>query len=94
MLDLIEHYLRGCAGSDMPTAGAIGIASPIRGDRVEMTNSDWSFSIKAIGAALGIERLLVINDFTALALALPVLEEDELRRDRRRRYRPPMQPGD
>jgi glucokinase len=78
VLELIEHYLRECAEASTPSKGAIGIASPIRGDRVEMTNLDWSFSTKSLGAALGIPQLLVINDFTALALALPVLGDDEL----------------
>ena len=58
---------------------AIGIATPVTGDWVSMTNHPWSFSIKELEAALGLERLVVINDFTALALALPQLHENELR---------------
>jgi len=44
-----------------------------------MTNSHWAFSISAMRQALGFERLVVINDFTALALALPDLQVSELR---------------
>ena len=50
---------------------AIGIANPITGDQVQMTNHHWSFSIAALQRDLTFERLVVINDFTALALALP-----------------------
>jgi glucokinase len=57
----------------------VGIANPVTGDRVQMTNHHWSFSIEALRQALGFERLRVINDFTALALALPQLPADELR---------------
>ena len=57
----------------MPRQGAIAIASPITGDRVAMTNHPWIFSILALKDRFGFERLEVINDFTALALALPRL---------------------
>lgn len=61
----------------MPRRGAIAIASPIAGDQVAMTNHPWRFSIRALGERFGFERLEVINDFTALALALPHLKPEE-----------------
>ena len=61
-----------------PAACAIAIATPVTGDRVSMTNRDWSFSIESLRLRLGVERLLVLNDFTALALALPALSREEL----------------
>lgn len=57
---------------------AIGIANPITGDEVSMTNHDWTFSIEGLRAALGLERLALINDFTVLAMSLPGLRPDEL----------------
>jgi glucokinase len=66
-------------GRAAPPWCAIGIANPITGDRVQMTNSHWSFSIEALRRELGFERFVVINDFTALALALPDLQPAELR---------------
>lgn len=68
----IAHYLteRGKSG---PAACAIGIANPVTGDHVQMTNHSWSFSIEAVRRAFGFRRFLVVNDFTALALALPML---------------------
>jgi glucokinase len=77
----IGHATLGAALSDYlqqigrgaPPWCAIGIANPITGDNVQMTNSHWSFSISALKRELGFERLVVINDFTALALALPDL---------------------
>jgi len=77
--DAIAHYLRQ-TGRQAPPACAIGIANPVTGDRVTMTNRDWSFSVEALRAALGFERLLVMNDFKALALALPALTPEELHR--------------
>jgi glucokinase len=40
-----------------------------------MTNHHWRFSIEAMRAARGLDTLLVVNDFAALAMALPHLDE-------------------
>lgn len=58
---------------------AIGIATAVTSDWVSMTNHPWAFSIQELKSALALERLVVINDFTALALALPHLRESDLR---------------
>ena len=62
----------------LPPVAAFGIATPLAGDAVRMTNHAWAFSIEALRLALGFERLVFINDFTALALALPQLKGTEL----------------
>jgi glucokinase len=63
-----------------PDRAAIAVASPVLGDRVSMTNRNWSFSISELRAALGLAALRVVNDFTAQALALPLLDDGETRR--------------
>ena len=73
----IAHYLIA-QHKPSPQWCAIGIANPVLGDQVQMTNHHWSFSIAALGAHLGVEQLRVINDFTALALALPALGSADL----------------
>ena len=65
----LRHYLAGLP-REAPRVGAIAIANPVAGDQVRMTNHHWSFSIEALRQALGWVRLEVLNDFTALALAL------------------------
>jgi len=42
------------------------------------TNGPWGFSIEQTRRALGLDRLQVVNDFTALALAVPTLRPDEV----------------
>jgi glucokinase len=79
LLDAIREYLRR-HGKSGPRWCAIGIANPIVGDQVQMTNHHWAFSISAMQRELGLERFLVINDFTALALSLTVLQPAELRK--------------
>ena len=76
--DAVAHYLTGL-GRAAPPWCAIGIATPVTGDQVVMTNSHWSFSISELQRRFGFERLVVINDFTALALALQDLPANELR---------------
>jgi glucokinase len=78
LIDAIRAYLaRG--GKPAPRWAAIGIANPVVGDHIQMTNHHWSFSIAALKRDLGLDRLLVLNDFTALALALPVLDASQVR---------------
>jgi glucokinase len=76
---VIEHYLRE-QGLPRPARVAFGIATPIAGDSVTMTNHHWTFSIAGLQAALGVERCLVLNDFAAIAAALPALTPADSRR--------------
>lgn len=62
-----------------PAAAAIAVAAAITGDRVAMTNRGWTFSIESLRRSLAVDRLLVLNDFAALALSLPTLARSELR---------------
>ena len=73
----VRHYL-ALHHHPAPRACAFGIATTVAGDRVQMTNHPWQFSIAALQAEMGLERLVVINDFTALALGLPSLGAHEL----------------
>lgn len=66
-------------GRPRPRWAGIGIATAITGDEVRLTNSSWQFSIAAFQKALALDRCLVINDFTALAMSLPALKPSDLR---------------
>lgn len=76
--DAIHAYLAR-HGKSQPRWCCIGIANPVVGDFVKMTNHDWAFSISSVQAELRLDRFLVINDFTALALSLPAMEPSDLR---------------
>lgn len=73
LAEAIETYLAK-EGSARPRLGALAVAAPITGDAVSMTNHPWSFSIAALRVRLSLERLTVLNDFNANALAIPHLE--------------------
>jgi glucokinase len=78
LADAMTAYLKQL-GRGTPAWCAFGIANPITGDQIQMTNCHWQFSISAMREQLGFDRLVVINDFTALALALHDLAPGELR---------------
>ncbi|HTD06912.1 glucokinase [Undibacterium sp.] len=65
------------AGAMLVKRAGIAIANPVDGDRVQMTNHHWSFSIQAMQQQLRLEQLLVVNDFKALAMALPFLAPEQ-----------------
>ncbi len=67
------------AGAKAVRLAGFAIANPIDGDAVKMTNADWSFSIEAIRQQFGFEKLLMLNDFTALAMAVPRLAPHHIR---------------
>jgi len=66
-------------GEPRPRRAAVAVATPVTGDRIQFTNSPWSFSTETTRRQLGLEQLLILNDFTALALALPLLAPGERR---------------
>jgi glucokinase len=59
-----------------PAACAIAVAAPVHGDEVQMCNRDWQFSRGEIVDRLGVDRVEIINDFHAIAYALPHFDDD------------------
>ena len=74
----VSAYLAGLAPTGVAHA-AVAIANPVEGDEVRMTNYHWRFSIEQMRQRLGLETLVVVNDFTALAMALPRLTPSQRR---------------
>jgi len=69
------------ASYEAPRRAAFAVATAVEGDRIAFTNSAWSFSRDDLRVQLGLELLLVLNDFEALALSLPRLQAGQLRAD-------------
>ncbi|WP_310383422.1 glucokinase, partial [Roseateles sp.] len=79
----VQAYLQGLrpllSGDLTPRRAAFAVATAVVGDRVELTNGHWSFSRAEAQRSLGLDSLLVLNDFEALALSLPKLQASQLR---------------
>ena len=65
---------------ERPRFAAIGVAAPVVGGEITFTNSPWRFAKSELRTALGLDGLLILNDFEALALSLPHLKSEELHR--------------
>ena len=68
----IESYLAGVG--QRPGHAAIAVASPVNADEIRLTNRAWSFSQRELQASLGLDALYILNDFGAIAWAIPTLE--------------------
>jgi glucokinase len=77
IVPLLRFYLREYAELRLHHA-ALALANPVSGDYVRMTNRPWEFSTDAVRRELGLTTLLIVNDFTALAMAIPGLKDADL----------------
>jgi glucokinase len=79
----IQTYLSSipaiAAGAAEVREAAVAVAANIEGDRVKMTNHDWVFSTDAVRRELGLRSLLLINDFSAMAMSIPYLRHGDKR---------------
>jgi glucokinase len=69
-------YLKGLP--EPPSYAAIAVAAPVVGEEIRLTNSPWSFARQELCRIAGLQGVLVLNDFQALALSLPHLHSVEL----------------
>ncbi|EAR08676.1 glucokinase [Reinekea blandensis] len=77
--DAIEAYLAGPAADyPRPEHSVMAIACPTDQDQITMTNHTWSFKVSELKATLGFKTLTFINDYNALANAIPQLDDDGL----------------
>jgi len=78
IVDAARAYLDSHPPSAPPANGAFAVAGPVTGDRVKMTNHPWSFSVSEVKTALGLKHLAMVNDFIAVAAAIPHLKAADL----------------
>lgn len=76
LVPAVNAYLDQISGLK-PTRACIAVACPVWADNVCLTNNHWSFSVLDVRRTLGLEHLLVVNDFKALAAGVPYLDVDE-----------------
>jgi glucokinase len=66
-----EHYLERVGAR--PRRAAIALACPVGTDEIRLTNRAWSFSRRELQRRLALDRLELLNDFGAVAWAVPAL---------------------
>ena len=83
--DVLARFLAssaaGAPGSATlpPKRAALAIAAPLAGEEIAMTNIGWRFRRGDIRRITGVQELRLLNDFEALAHALPRLGAQDVR---------------
>ncbi|RVU85734.1 glucokinase [Leucothrix sargassi] len=77
LIDCIEYYLTLIPETKV-TQLSIAVATPITGDKVMLTNRNWGFSVSEVAEHFDFDQVKVVNDFTGLALSLPLLKANDL----------------
>lgn len=72
-----RYYLSQIQDRAPIARAAIAVACPATGEEIRLTNRSWSFRRSELQAELGLDDLLIINDFGAAARAIPALRDDE-----------------
>ncbi len=75
---ILSDMLASLPAAARPTHAVLAVAAPIDGDTVHMVNIDWTFSAIELARQLGLRQVFLLNDFAALAHALPDLGPADL----------------
>ncbi len=59
-------------------SACIAIATMLSGDYVKMTNNSWEFSISKMKENLNLNKLLFINDFTAMSMSVTTIKTEDM----------------
>lgn len=74
--ELLHRFLDG---KQVQLKGAcLGVAGPVQGNRVKLTNLPWEIVGSEIEAEFGIDQVSIINDLVAIAHSIPFLSDDDL----------------
>ena len=77
LVPLLSETLAQLGGA-RPRFAVVAVAGPTEGEEIRLTNRPWKFTRAGLKQILALDELIVVNDFFAVAHALPALEKDEL----------------
>jgi len=73
---IVQRFLSDC-GVSVPERAVFAVAGPVDEGQARITNLPWFLSEAHLVSALGFEQVRLINDFEAVAYALPILQGPE-----------------
>jgi glucokinase len=79
MAHAVDAYLASQSGRGRVGAAILGVAGPIEDGRCVLVNSRWVIDAAELQAAFGFKPIHLINDFEAVAHALPSLGECDVK---------------
>lgn len=75
LAEIIESFLADCPGV---TQGCFGVAGPVKGGMVQVTNLPWTVDAAALQAELKFQKISLLNDLEANAYGINTLDPHEL----------------
>ncbi len=77
LANVLAHYIEAKQLDNLVINACFAIACPVDNDLISMTNLPWQFSQKELKDDLKLNTLRFINDYTAIAMAIPLLSEQQ-----------------
>jgi len=77
LADVLALYIEKKQLNNATIDACLAIACPVDNDIIAMTNLPWQFSQKELKAKLKLNSLTFINDYTAIAMAIPLLSDEQ-----------------
>ncbi|MGQ0658308.1 MAG: glucokinase [Chromatiales bacterium] len=74
---LLRRYLETVPPEIRPRHAALAVACPVTGEVVRLTNLHWSFAAGGLRERFDFHTVRVVNDFSAIAFAIPGLTAEE-----------------
>ena len=79
---VVEHFLKEVEHTNLyerfPTKSSLGVAGDVTGENIRFTNTQWTINKLSVTRILQSRQVLFINDFTACAASIPLLEESDV----------------
>ncbi|WP_404394280.1 glucokinase [Pseudoalteromonas phenolica] len=75
--DVLKLYIAEQEIAGKSLHACLAIACPTDEDWISMTNLPWAFSQTALKAELGLQSLYLINDYKAIAMSVPFLNDEQ-----------------
>jgi glucokinase len=74
-VSILEVFMTAANVNKVPSVACFAVAGPVKDNKVSFTNRDqWDIDGAYVGNSLGIARVMLINDFTAVGYGLLTLD--------------------
>ena len=77
--EALQHFLSAHRTQSRVSAAILAGAGPVESNRCELTNSSWTLDGAELKAAFGLDAVVVLNDFEAVAWAMTGLGPRDVR---------------
>ena len=77
-LEALEAFLADAAPMPAPRRAALAVAGPVEGEAARLTNSPWRAAAGELRSSFGFDQVILVNDFAAVAWAVPRLSGGDL----------------